>query len=119
MAGMPFKVKVAHLRLCHSRMFLAIAYPRETQEMVFDAHQRAFEFFEGICRRGIYDKACQQALKVKTVNQEAILNLLYRSKDTESTTGIDPGFHLQLKCQPVADCGRYDCLITEVRHAAQ
>jgi transposase len=55
MAGMPLKAKVAHVRLCHSRMFLAVAYPRETQEMVFDAHQRAFEFFGGICRRGIYD----------------------------------------------------------------
>lgn len=55
MAGMPVKVKVAHLRLCHSRMFLTIAYPRETQEMVFDAHIHAFEFFGGLCRRGIYD----------------------------------------------------------------
>ena len=55
MAGMPAKVKVAHVRLCCSRMFLAVAYPRETQEMVFDAHIRAFEFFEGVCRRGIYD----------------------------------------------------------------
>ena len=36
MAGMPVKVKVAHLRLCCSRLFLAVAYPRETQEMVFD-----------------------------------------------------------------------------------
>jgi len=54
-AGMPVKVKVAHFRLCHSRLFLAVAYPRETQEMVFDAHQRGFEFFGGICRRGIYD----------------------------------------------------------------
>ena len=31
-------VKVAHVRLCHSRMFFVRAYPRETQEMVFDAH---------------------------------------------------------------------------------
>lgn len=52
---MPVKTKVAHIRLCHSRMFLTVAYPRETQEMVFDAHQRAFDFFGGICRRGIYD----------------------------------------------------------------
>ena len=49
------KVKVAHLRLCHSRHFLCIAYPRETQEMVFDAHIRAFDFFGGVCRKGIYD----------------------------------------------------------------
>ncbi|HJZ15527.1 MAG TPA: hypothetical protein VJ251_08765, partial [Stellaceae bacterium] len=31
------------------------SYPRETQEMVFDAHDRAFALFEGTCRRGIYD----------------------------------------------------------------
>jgi hypothetical protein len=35
-------VKVAHVRLCHSRMLFVRAYPRETQEMVFDAHNRAF-----------------------------------------------------------------------------
>jgi hypothetical protein len=29
-------VKAAHVRLCHSRMMVARAYPRETQEMVFD-----------------------------------------------------------------------------------
>ena len=48
-------VKVAHVRLCHSRMFFIRAYPRETQEMVFDAHDRAFAFFRGACTRGIYD----------------------------------------------------------------
>ena len=48
-------VKVAHVRLCHSRMFFVRAYPRETQEMVFDAHDRAFGFFKGTCTRGIYD----------------------------------------------------------------
>ncbi len=31
-------VKVAHVRLCHSRMPFVRAYPRETLEMVFDAH---------------------------------------------------------------------------------
>lgn len=48
-------VKVAHVRLCHSRMLFIRAYPRETQEMVFDAHDRAFTFFKGACTRGIYD----------------------------------------------------------------
>jgi hypothetical protein len=28
------------------------AYPRETQEMVFDAHDRAFALFKGACQRG-------------------------------------------------------------------
>ncbi|MBG0794726.1 IS21 family transposase [Methylocystis sp. H62] len=55
MNGVTMTVKVAHLRLCHSRMFIARAYPRETQEMVFDAHERAFAFFKGACGRGVYD----------------------------------------------------------------
>ena len=36
-------------------MLFARAYPRETQEMVFDAHDRAFALFKGTCGRGIYD----------------------------------------------------------------
>src|ERR1700689_5319892 len=55
MDGVTTIVKVSHLRLCHSRMMFVRAYPRETQEMVFDAHERAFAFFKGACGRGIYD----------------------------------------------------------------
>jgi len=53
--GTTVTVKVAHVRLCHSRMLFVRACPRETQEMVFDAHVRAFAFFKGTCTRGIYD----------------------------------------------------------------
>ena len=53
--GTTVTVKVAYLRLCHSRMLFARAYPRETQEMVFDAHDKGFAFFKGACTRGIYD----------------------------------------------------------------
>jgi len=53
--GLPVTVKAAHVRLCHSRMLFVRVYPRETQEMVFDAHDRAFAFFKGTCQRGIYD----------------------------------------------------------------
>ena len=53
--GATTTLKVAHVRLCHSRMLFVRAYPRETQEMVFDAHDRAFAFFKGACTRGIYD----------------------------------------------------------------
>jgi transposase/DNA-directed RNA polymerase subunit K/omega len=55
LGGVTTTVKVAHIRLCHSRMFLVRAYPRETQEMVFAAHDHAFRLFGGACRRGIYD----------------------------------------------------------------
>lgn len=53
--GTTVTVKVAHVRLCHSRMLFVRAYPRESQEMVFDAHDRAFAFFKGACTRGIHD----------------------------------------------------------------
>src|SRR5271156_2265705 len=55
MDGATTTLKVAHVRLCHSRMMFVRAYPRETQEMVFDAHERGFAFFKGACTRGIYD----------------------------------------------------------------
>src|ERR1700730_1865032 len=55
LSGVTVTVKVAHVRLCHSRMMFVRAYPRETQEMVFDAHERAFALFKGACTRGIYD----------------------------------------------------------------
>ena len=47
-------MKVAHVRLCQPDTLLR-AYTRETQEMVFDAHERAFAFFDGDSARGIYD----------------------------------------------------------------
>ena len=53
--GTTVTVKVAHVRLCHSRMMFVRAYMRESQEMVFDAHDRAFAFLRGACTRGIYD----------------------------------------------------------------
>jgi transposase len=55
LSGATVIVKAAHVRLCHSRMLFVRAYPRETQEMVFDAHDRAFALFKGACQRGIYD----------------------------------------------------------------
>jgi transposase len=53
LGGVATTVKVAHL--CHSRMFIVRAYPRESQEMVLDAHIRGFAFLGGVCLRGIYD----------------------------------------------------------------
>src|SRR3974377_963730 len=53
--GVTVTVKVAHVRLCHSRMLFVRAYARETQEMVFARAARAFALFKGTCQRGIYD----------------------------------------------------------------
>ena len=55
LSGTTTRVKAAHMRLCHSPMQLVQIFPRESQEMVFEAHERAFRFFGGVCRRGIYD----------------------------------------------------------------
>ena len=68
--GTTVTVKVAHVRLCHSRMLFVRCYPRETQEMVFDAHDRAFALFKGTCGRGIYDnmKQWRRSLSAKGVS---------------------------------------------------
>jgi transposase len=66
-------VKVAHVRLCHSRMLFVRAYPRETQEMVLDAHDRAFAFFKGACTRGIYDNM-KTAVETIFVGKERAYN---------------------------------------------
>jgi transposase len=71
--GATVTVKVAQVRLCHSRMLFARAYPRETQEMVFDAHERAFAFFKGACRRGIYDNM-KTAVETIFVGRERAYN---------------------------------------------
>jgi transposase len=49
------------------------AYPRESQEMVFDAHDRAFAFFKGACQRGIYDNM-RTAVEAILVGRERTYN---------------------------------------------
>jgi transposase len=71
--GTTVTVKVAHVRLCHSRMLFVRAYPRETQEMVFDAHDRAFALFKGTCTRGIYDNM-KTAVETIFVGKERLYN---------------------------------------------
>ena len=73
-AGATTTVKVAHLRLCHSRMFYVRAYPRESQEMVFDAHDRAFAFLGGACQRGIYD------------NMKTAVDAIFIGRERQATT---------------------------------
>lgn len=72
LSGVAVKINVAQIRLCHSRMFLAAAYPRQTQEMLFDAHNRAFEFFGGSCGRGIYDNPKTMVTKVGRGKQRVV-----------------------------------------------
>jgi transposase len=69
--GLPLTVKAAHMKLSHSRMPFVRVYVRETQELVFDAHDKAFAFYGGVCRRGIYDnmKTAVEAIFVGKARQ--------------------------------------------------
>jgi transposase len=71
--GVTVTVKAAHVRLCHSRMLFVRVYPRETQEMVFDAHDRAFALFKGACGRGIYDNM-KTAVETIFVGKDRLYN---------------------------------------------
>ena len=61
------------MRLCHSRMPFIRAYPREAQEMLFDAHDKAFAFYRGACERGIYDNM-KTAVDAIFVGKERLFN---------------------------------------------
>ena len=73
LGGANVKIKVAHFCLCHSRQPFCVAYLRESQEMVLDAHVRAFQFFGGACRRGIYDNLKTVVSKV-LMGKERVFN---------------------------------------------
>src|ERR1700724_1661161 len=85
--GVTVMVKAAHARLCHSRMLFVRAYPRETQEMVFDAHDRAFALFKGACQRGIYDKM-KTAVETILVGKERVYNRRFLQMCSHSL--VDP-----------------------------
>lgn len=69
--GIVQKVHVAHFRLCYSRKSFIAVYWRESQEMLFDAHIRAFEYFGGVPLRGIYD------------NMKTAIDLIFVGKDRQ------------------------------------
>ncbi|MEQ1740483.1 MAG: hypothetical protein ABL884_11315 [Methyloglobulus sp.] len=53
LGGVLQTIKVAHFRLSYSRKMFLVAYPRETQALVLDAHIRAFAYFSGVPKRMI------------------------------------------------------------------
>ena len=59
------KLQGAHFKLSHSRAFLLRAYPLQTYETLFDAHNHAFEVLGGVPRRGIYDNMRTAVDKVR------------------------------------------------------
>ena len=48
MGGVHRKIQAAHTKLCASRAFHLSAYPTQTQEMLYDAHTRAFIALGGL-----------------------------------------------------------------------
>jgi len=55
LGGVVQTIKGAHFRLAYSRQMFVVAYPRETQEMVLDAHGKAFTYFGGVPKRMVFD----------------------------------------------------------------
>jgi transposase len=51
----PVKLQIAHFKLSHSRAFMLRAYPQQTHEMLFDAHNHCLAALGGVPERGIYD----------------------------------------------------------------
>jgi len=64
--GVYRRLQVAHIKLCASRVFLLVAYPAQSHEMLFDAHTRAFRVFGGVPLRGIYDNMKTAVDKVQS-----------------------------------------------------
>ncbi|RLA01594.1 MAG: IS21 family transposase, partial [Gammaproteobacteria bacterium] len=58
-------IKVAHFRMAYSRKPFVVGYPNEKQEMLMDAHNRAFSFFGGVPTQMVYDNPRTIVDKVK------------------------------------------------------
>ncbi|WP_240347962.1 IS21 family transposase [Methylomonas sp. EFPC1] len=69
LGGVVQTIKVAHFRLTYSRQMFVMAYPRETQEMVLDAHRQAFAYFGGVPKRMVYD------------NLKTVVDAIYAGKE--------------------------------------
>lgn len=110
LGGIVVKVKVAHFRLCYSRMQFCVAYLRESLEMVLDAHVRAFEFFGGSCRKGIYDNLKTVVNKILTGKDR---NFNRRFQHLSSHYLFEP-----VACTPAAgwEKGQVESQVKFIRH---
>lgn len=78
LGGQVIKLKVAQMRLSYSRKSYVRAYPGESHEMLFDAHTRAFTYFGGVPRRGIYDNMKTAVTRIG-VGKERLFNRRFLS----------------------------------------
>jgi transposase len=93
------KLMVAQFKLCYSRAFILRAYPLQTHEMLFDAHNHALAALGGVPQRGIYDnmKTAVDRVgrgKVRDVNarfQAMVSHLLFEATFCNPAAGWEKG----------------------------
>ena len=109
-AGERMKLQVAHFKLSHSRAFLLRAYPLQTHEMLFDAHNHAFATLGGVPRRGIYDN---MKTAVDKVRRGKVRDINQRFAAMASHYLFEPEF-----CNPAAgwEKGQVEKNVRDARH---
>jgi transposase len=108
-AGKPLILSLGAMELCYSRYFYARVYQSQKQELFFDIHRRAFEYFGGITKRIIYDNLKSA---VKKILRGKHPNLQERFVQFGSHYLFDPEF-----CNPAKgnEKGRIENLIEYIR----
>jgi len=104
------KLQVAHFKLSHSRAFFLRAYPLQTHEMLFDAHNHCFRVLGGIPERGIYDNMKTAVDKVGRGKQRDV-NKRFRAMVSHFT--FEASF-----CNPAAgwEKGQIEKNVQDARH---
>ncbi|MGE0371010.1 MAG: IS21 family transposase [Gammaproteobacteria bacterium] len=90
------KLKVAHMKLAHSRAFVLRAYRQETHEMLFDAHNHAFRVLGGVPARGLYDNM-KTAVDRLGRGKERVVNARFKAMTSHYL--FDAEF-----CNPASGC---------------
>jgi transposase len=86
-AGERTKLQVAHFKLSYSRAFILRAYPQQTHEMLFDAHNHAFRVLGGVPRRGIYDNMRTAVDKIGRGKNRQV-NARFRTAAAAASTAV-------------------------------
>lgn len=104
------KVLVAHMKLSHSRAFVVRAYPAQSHEMLFDAHNHCLRILGGVPERGIYDNMKTAVDKVGRGKHRQV-NARFRSMASHFL--FEPDF-----CNPAAgwEKGQVEKNVLDTRH---
>ena len=97
--GRRTRLQVAQFKLCFSRAFMLRAYPLQTHEMLYDAHNHALAALGGVPERGIYDNMKTAVDKVgrgkrRTVNtrfQALVSHFLFEAEFCNPAAGWEKG----------------------------